>query len=93
MSVKTESFGTTKDGREINLYTISNGNMEIKVTDMGAVLVSAFVPDKNGNLQDVVLGLSSGEKYETSNGDAFGASSGTQPWAGRSTTITIWVKR
>lgn len=76
MSVKTENFGTTKDGREINLYTISNGNMEIKVTDMGAVLVSAFVPDKNGNLQDVVLGLSSGEKYETSNVDAFGATVG-----------------
>ena len=59
MSVKTENFGTTKDGREINLYTISNGNMEIKVTDMGAVLgLNRFRSpysvwaDKTGKLPD-----------------------------------------
>lgn len=77
MAIKTEHFGTTRDGREISLFTIKNGNnMEIKLTDMGAVLVAVNVPDREGNIDDVVLGVPTGEAYETSNGDAFGATVG-----------------
>ena len=57
MSVEKQSFGTTKKGEAISLYTVTNKNgMVMKVTDFGAILVSVLVPDKNGVLTDVVLG-------------------------------------
>ena len=47
--MKKQGFGTTKDGKEALLYTLSNKNgMEISVTDYGAHLVSVLVPDKDG---------------------------------------------
>ncbi len=77
MSVETENFGKTKDGREIRLYTVTNSrNTVLKLTDMGAVWVSMLVRDKNGAYDDVVLGLESGEEYETRTFDAFGATVG-----------------
>lgn len=77
MSVETANFGKTKDGREIKLYTVTNShNTVLKLTDMGAVWVSMIVRDKNGAYDDVVLGLESGEEYETRSFDAFGATVG-----------------
>ena len=39
-NMKKQGFGTTKDGKEALLYTLSNKNgMEISVTDYGAHLV------------------------------------------------------
>lgn len=77
MSVEVENFGKTKDGRDIKLYTVTNsGNTALKLTDMGAVWVSMLVRDKNGRTDDVVLGLQSGEEYETRSFDAFGATVG-----------------
>ena len=41
MSVEKQSFGTTKKGEAISLYTVTNKNgMVMKVTDFGAILVS-----------------------------------------------------
>lgn len=77
MSVEVSNFGRTKDGREIKLYTITNpGNTVLKLTDMGAVWVSMFVRDTDGRMDDVVLGLASGEEYELRSFDAFGATVG-----------------
>ena len=77
MSVETANFGKTKDGMEIKLYTVTNSrNTVLKLTDMGAVWVSMNVRDKNGAYDDVVLGLESGEEYETRSYDAFGATVG-----------------
>ncbi len=77
MSVVTEPFGKTQDGKDITLFTITNENGTIlKLTDMGAVWVSLFVKDKDGRLDDVVLGLRSGDRYETATYDAFGATVG-----------------
>ena len=77
MSVTTEPFGKTRDGRDITLFTITNSNGSVlKLTDLGAVWVSMFVKDKDGKLDDVVLGLKSGDRYETATYDAFGATVG-----------------
>lgn len=71
--MKKQGFGTTKDGKEALLYTLSNKNgMEISVTDYGAHLVSVLVPDKDGKKRDVVLGFDSVTGYET-DGSHFGA--------------------
>jgi len=76
MSVSTKNFGKTKDGKEILLYTIKNENgMEASVTNLGAILVTLLVPDRDGVVKDVVLGFDKGEDYLT-NPCFFGATIG-----------------
>ena len=58
-------FGTTAKGEQAFLYTLKNKNgMEIAVSDYGAVLVKVLIPDKAGNLVDVVLGYDDVNGYE-----------------------------
>ncbi len=52
----SEFFGVLPTGQEARLYTISCGPVTAKVTDLGATLVQLWVPDRQGNLADVVLG-------------------------------------
>lgn len=64
MSIEISDFGKDLNGNCVKLFSISNFNgLVAKVTNFGAVLVSLFVPDKNGNLADVVLGFDSLENY------------------------------
>ena len=58
-----KSFGFRADGQEVFLYTISEGNLQVQVTDHGATLVSVLVPDKAGNVADVVLGFDDPVSY------------------------------
>lgn len=46
------------------LYVLENKNgMEVCITNVGGRIVSIMVPDKNGNLQDVVLGFDNLKSY------------------------------
>ena len=74
MAITIESFGRAANGTEINLYSITNQNGAVlKVSDMGAVWVSMIVPDKDGNMTDVVLGYESGMDYEKNKWSGMGA--------------------
>ncbi|BCJ93501.1 aldose 1-epimerase [Anaerocolumna cellulosilytica] len=65
MSIKKHSFGKTKDGKEATLYTLINKNgMSVSFTNYGANIVNILVPDKNGKLDDVVLGYDNVRGYE-----------------------------
>lgn len=65
MSISKESFGTTEDGKEVFLYTLKNANdAVVKIINYGATIVSVVVPDKNGNMGDVVLGFDNLKDYE-----------------------------
>lgn len=76
MSITKRNFGTDQQGREVTLYTLENQNgMKAEVTDLGAILVNLYVPDKNGKLDDVVLGFDSAAGY-LKNGSFFGATVG-----------------
>ena len=68
-----ENFGILPDGTQTSLYTISCGKLTATVTDFGAHLVSLMVPDKNGNVDDVVLGYDDANGYRTGNGAYLGA--------------------
>ena len=73
MAVSREAFGTAECGTQIYRYYISNGKgFRAGVINYGAILVNLFVPDKNGQLQDVVLGYDTLEPY-FENGSFFGA--------------------
>jgi len=72
MVVTKKTFGKAKDGKEVFLYSVKNskGN-EIVTTNIGACLVSVFVKNDKGEVQDVVLGYDTVEGYEV-NGGFFG---------------------
>ncbi len=64
MAFEKEIFGQTKDGKTAYTYTVKNSNgMMAKFTDYGAILGSLYVPDKDGNVEDVVLGFEHLEDY------------------------------
>lgn len=76
MAVTQRKFGNAPDGSEITLYTIKNENgFTAEVTNFGAILVNVFVPDKDGNVADVVLGYDKLEDY-VERGGFFGATVG-----------------
>lgn len=73
MSLETRKFGVTKNGEEVTLYALTNKNgMKAEFIDYGANIVSLYVPDQNGKLDDVVLGFDDVAGYEV-NGCFFGA--------------------
>ncbi|MBR3316244.1 MAG: galactose mutarotase [Atopobiaceae bacterium] len=65
MSVHALDFGTTRTGQPVHLYRLKNASgMEVDVTDLGASIVAARVPNSNGELVDVALGFDEPERYE-----------------------------
>lgn len=52
-----ELWGKSPCGKDIYLYTLKNSSgAYVQVSNIGAGIVSVVVPDRNGNLADVVLG-------------------------------------
>jgi aldose 1-epimerase len=63
--VEKSSFGTTKDGQAVDLYTLTNANGVVaKVVTYGALLTELHVPDRSGAMADVVLGFKTLQGYE-----------------------------
>ena len=71
------NFETMVDSvKPVKLYTLKNAaGMEVCVTNFGGRIVSIMVPDKNGEMKDVVLGFDNIEDYQNVPSD-FGASIG-----------------
>ena len=75
-TMKREPFGKLSDGREVDLYTLTNKKgMEVAITNFGGIMVSLKVPDRAGKVEDVVLGYDSLDGYLT-NKAFFGATIG-----------------
>ena len=54
------NFRTEVDGKKTDLYILRNkNNMEVCITNFGGRIVSVMVPDKDGQMRDVVLGFDS----------------------------------
>ena len=63
-SMKTTVFGKLRDGREVHQYTLTNkAGMVAQIIDYGATVTSLLVPDRNGKIEDVVLGYDSVQGY------------------------------
>ncbi|HUT28741.1 MAG TPA: aldose epimerase family protein [Sedimentisphaerales bacterium] len=64
MDVKKEIFGNMPDGRQVDLYTLTNAyGVRARIMTYGAIVVSLEVPDRNGKMGDVVLGFDTLEEY------------------------------
>ena len=65
-----ENFIGERDGKATALYTLKNGNgMEACITNFGGRIVSLMVPDRDGQLRDVVLGFDSIAAYYPENNE------------------------
>ena len=72
--IDAQNFQEVVDGKEVNLYTLKNANgLCSQITNYGGRIVNLWVPDKNGNFDDVVLGHNSYEDYVNSPTSNFGA--------------------
>ena len=76
MGVTVESFGITNKGDKVSVYKLTNAKGLIaEVIDYGAILKSLFVPDRDGKLDDVVLGFDNIAAYQE-NPSFFGSTIG-----------------
>ena len=61
-----QNWGTSPSGEPVDLFTLSNKNgYSVQVIEFGAILHSIKMPDKNGNVVDIVLGCDSVDCYDT----------------------------
>ena len=71
-TVTKEKFGVTSGGLEVTKYTLENENgMKMSVLDYGCRVQALYVPDKTGELKNVVLGYREFPPYE--GGACYGA--------------------
>ena len=64
MKIEKEIWGQSPCGKDIVLYTVTNeSGAYVKLANIGAAVVSVVVPDKDGNMADVVLGYPKAESY------------------------------
>lgn len=58
-------YGTTADGKAVEVYTLTNeAGHSVKFLSYGGVITEINVPDRNGNLDSVVLGFDNLADYE-----------------------------
>ena len=56
--LKKSDFQSVVNGDSTNLYVLTNANgVEVTLTNYGGRIVSVMVPDRDGNMKDVVLGF------------------------------------
>jgi aldose 1-epimerase len=74
MDVQKTRFGKTPDGKQVDLYTLTNaGGCKVTIMNYGATVVRIEVPDRNGNIADVTLGYDTLGGYFSKNNPYFGA--------------------
>ncbi len=74
--LKRSDFQSAVNGDSTDLYVLKNANgVEVTLTNYGGRIVSVMVPDRDGKLQDVVLGFDNVDDYVNVNNN-FGATIG-----------------
>lgn len=64
----TIPFGTTPQGRQVELLTLDNGQISCRILTLGATLQALEVPDGQGRKVDVVLGYDTLTEYLENDG-------------------------
>jgi aldose 1-epimerase len=64
MKITKQTWGVAPDGKEIFLYTMTNGKGAfVRLSSVGAGIVGIGVPDREGRVADVVLGYAAPGDY------------------------------
>lgn len=63
--IQKNKFGMTTDGQPVYAYTLTNpSGASMTAITYGGIITQIKVPDKNGNIGDVVLGFDNVQQYE-----------------------------
>ena len=64
MPLKRERFGVTEGGQPVEVFTLANdGGMRVRILDLGCIIATLEVPDRDGHGANVVLGRDSVDGY------------------------------
>lgn len=69
--IDAANFNKEVDGKSVSLYTLHNGFLTMQVTNYGGRVVALWMPDRNGNYEDVVLGYDHIDKYLNNTGERY----------------------
>lgn len=70
--IEKQAFDTISIDKKISLYTLENKNgLVLQVTNFGARIITLFTPDKNGKMEDIVLGYENIGRYLNNTGERF----------------------
>ncbi len=68
VSITSSDFGTTAAGEKVTKYSLENKNgIQVDIITYGGRITSLRTPDKDGKMENVVLGFDSIEQYEKDN--------------------------
>ena len=71
MLMNVNDFTTEVEGKKVSLYTLKNGFLTMQVTNYGGRVVSLWMPDRDGNFDDVVLGYDKIDRYINCTGERY----------------------
>lgn len=72
-SSSNQAFDSHIDDKEVKLFQLKNGKLTVTLTNYGARLVSLKVPNKDGQLTDVILGYETAKEYKDNYKNFYGA--------------------
>ncbi|RXG18320.1 aldose 1-epimerase [Leeuwenhoekiella aestuarii] len=76
MTLNEQAFKSSIAGKKTALYWIKNEHIEVAFTNYGGRIVGLWVPDKNGKMTDVVVGMGSVQDFANATEPYFGATIG-----------------
>jgi len=65
-TMERRPYGTKADGTAVHAHTLQSGRLSATVLDMGGTITAIRVPDAQGRIRNVVLGLKNLAAYEAS---------------------------
>src|SRR5436309_1073209 len=75
--VTSQPFGKTADGTPVEAYTLKNkGGVTVKLMTLGATITEVNVPDRQGQLANVVFGFDDVAGYQSDRNQFFGCTTG-----------------
>lgn len=65
MTISTDRFGFLPDGTPVTRFTLRGGTIELDCLDYGGIVSAIRVPDRRGQVANVVLGVATPADYAT----------------------------
>lgn len=66
MKIEKQPFGVLPDGSEAQIFTLSNNNISVKITNYGAIITEIEMPGKSGEIENIVCGFKQLDTYLSS---------------------------
>jgi len=64
MNISSQPFGKTRDGQNVQLFLLTNDKrLTVKITNYGCTVTAIEMPDKNGQIENIVCGFDKPDDY------------------------------